>query len=190
MYICLYGASSTELDKIFYEKTEEFGRIIANRGHGLVFGGGATGLMGSAVKGISSCGGYSLGIAPTFFDQPGVLFQHCSEFIFTETMRERKQLMEDRADAFVMVPGGIGTYEEFFEMLTLKQLGRHNKPIAIFNINGYYDLLDSLLRHTVDQGFMKADCLELFGVFDDADELLDYLENMQKTPLKYQRTAY
>ncbi|MBR3705842.1 MAG: TIGR00730 family Rossman fold protein [Firmicutes bacterium] len=176
MNICMYGASSTELEKIYYQKAEDFGRSMAERGHGLVFGGGATGLMGAAVRGVMAAGGYSLGIAPTFFDKPGILYENCSEFIFTETMRERKQLMEDRADAFVMVPGGIGTYEEFFEILTLKQLGRHNKPIAVYNINGYYDLLEQMLRHTAAQGFMSESCLELFGIFDDAGALLDYLE--------------
>ena len=176
MKICMYGASSTELEQIYYEKADEFGRIMAERGHGLVFGGGATGLMGSTVRGVSSAGGYSLGIAPTFFRQPGILYDYCSEFIFTETMRERKQLMEDKADAFVMLPGGIGTYEEFFEILTLKQLGRHNKPIAIYNINGYYDLLAEMLKHTVAQGFMKDECLNLCGIFEDAGSLLDYLE--------------
>lgn len=176
MNICMYGASSTELEKIYYEKAEEFGQTMAARGHGLVFGGGATGLMGSAVRGVSSASGYSLGIAPTFFDQPGILYDGCSEFIFTETMRERKQLMEDRADAFVMLPGGIGTYEEFFEILTLKQLGRHSKPIAIYNINGYYDQLKQMMQHTVNQGFMSAECLKLYGVFDKPEALFEYLE--------------
>jgi len=176
MNICMYGASSTQLEKIYYEKAKEFGRIMAERGHGLVFGGGATGLMGAAVRGIMAAGGYSLGVAPTFFDKPGILYEDCSEFIFTQTMRERKQIMEDRADAFVMLPGGIGTYEEFFEIFTLKQLWQHSKPIAIYNINGYYDLFEQMLRHTVEQGFMKAECLELFGIFDNADDLLDYLE--------------
>lgn len=176
MNICMYGASSTELEKIYYEKAEDFGRIMAGRGHGLVFGGGATGLMGAAVQGVFAAGGYSLGIAPTFFDKPGILFENCSEFVFTETMRERKQLMEEKADAFVMMPGGIGTYEEFFEILTLKQLGRHSKPIAIYNINGYYDMLAEMLRHTVDKGFMKEECLNLYGIFEDAESLLDYLE--------------
>lgn len=183
MNICMYGASSTDLEKIYYEKAEDFGRAMAGRGHGLVFGGGAQGLMGSAVRGVAAGGGFSLGVAPTFFDKPGILYKDCSEFIFTETMRERKQIMEDRADAFVMVPGGIGTYEEFFEILTLKQLGQHNKPIAIYNINGYYDLLDQMLRHTVAQGFMKAECLGIYGVFKDADKLFDYLEAELASPV-------
>ena len=176
MKICIYGASSTKLDRIYYEKAEEFGRIMAVRGHGLVFGGGATGLMGSCVYGVDGAGGHSIGIAPEFFNQPGVLYKNCTEFIFTRTMRERKQLMEDHAGAFVMLPGGIGTYEEFFEILTLKQLGQHSKPIAVYNISGYYDLLEKMLQHTVDQGFMSSECLELYEVFDEPETLLDYLE--------------
>ena len=183
MNICMYGASSTDLEQIYYDAAGHLGRRIADRGHGLVFGGGAQGLMGAAVEGLSSCGGYSLGIAPRFFDKPGILYKNCSQFIFTDTMRERKQLMEERADAFVMAPGGIGTYEEFFEILTLKQLGQINKPIAVYNVNGYYDLLAQLLETTVIKGFMKASCLNIFGIFDDADKLLNYIERELESPL-------
>ena len=91
--------------------------------------------------------------------------------------------MENMSDAFVMVPGGIGTYEEFFEILTLKQLGQLNKPIAVFNVKGYYDLLNELLETTVSKGFMKASCLDIFGIFDDADEMLDYIERELESPL-------
>lgn len=90
MNICIYGASSAQLEQIYYDKTEELGKMMAKRGHGLVFGGGATGMMGSAARGVDVEGGYILGIAPRFFDKPGVLYQNCSEFIFTDTMRERK----------------------------------------------------------------------------------------------------
>lgn len=183
MNICMYGASSTDLEQIYYDAAEHLGRRIAARGHGLVFGGGAQGLMGAIARGQAAGGGYIVGIAPRFFDKPGILYKECSEFIFTETMRERKQLMESRSDAFIMTPGGIGTYEEFFEILTLKQLGQLNKPIAVFNVNGYYDLLRRLLEDTVSKGFMKASCLDIFGIFDDADELLDYIERELKSPL-------
>ena len=86
----------------------------------------------------------SLGIAPRFFDKPGVLYENCSEFIFTDTMRERKQLLEERSEATIVAPGGIGTYEEFFEILTLKSLGRIDRPIVIYNINGYYDRMKAV----------------------------------------------
>ena len=91
-------------------------------------------------------------------------------------MRERKQLMEDNSDAFIIVPGGIGTFEEFFEILTLKQLGRHNKPIAIFNINHYYDDIEAIIKKASDEGFLKDEHLDIFKISDNAEELLDYIE--------------
>ena len=183
MNLCLYGASSDQIAPAYLQAVEALGAKLAARGHGMVFGGGAQGLMGAAARGVSSQHGYILGVAPSFFNVDGVLYPHCSEFIYTETMRQRKQIMEDRADGFIMVPGGIGTYEEFFEMLTLKQLGRHSKPIAILNLNGYYDLLEQLLEQTIRQGFMKPACRNLYGVFSDADALLDYLEQAKDSPV-------
>ena len=183
MNLCLYGASSDQIAPAYLQAVEALGAKLAARGHGMVFGGGAQGLMGAAARGVSSQHGYILGVAPSFFNVDGVLYPHCSEFIYTETMRQRKQIMEDRADGFIMVPGGIGTYEEFFEMLTLKQLGRHSKPIAILNLNGYYDLLEQLLEQTIRQGFMKPACRNLYGVFSDADALLDYLEQANDAPV-------
>ena len=103
-------------------------------------------MMGAVARGMTEVGGEILGVAPGFFNVDGILYEKCTEFIYTETMRQRKQIMEDRADAFVMTAGGIGTFEEFFEILTLKQLGRHNKPIAILNTNGYYDAMEQILH--------------------------------------------
>ena len=183
MNICVYGASSNDIRRDYIETVERLGREMARRGHGLVFGGGAQGLMGAAVRGVRQGGGKSVGVAPTFFQVDGVLYDGCTEFIPTETMRERKQIMEDRSDAFVMTPGGIGTFEEFFEILTLKQLGRHNKPIAVLNLDGYFDNLLRMLRTAVDGGFMTAACLDLFGVFSAPEPLLNYLERYDEEAL-------
>ena len=183
MKICVYAASSDQINPAYIAAVEELGQTLARRGHGLVFGGGAQGLMGAVARGVSAAGGEILGVAPSFFNVDGVLYPHCTEFIYTETMRQRKQIMEDRSDAFLMLPGGIGTYEEFFEMLTLKQLGRHSKPIAVCNMGGYYDLLQQLLEQTILQGFMKPACRNLYGVFSDADALLDYLEQANDAPV-------
>ncbi len=177
MNICLYGASSTELEKSFIALTEDLGEKIGSKGHTLVYGGGANGLMGAAARGVRKGGGEVIGIAPSFFQVDGVLFEDCSEFIYTDTMRQRKQIMEEKADAFVVVPGGIGTFDEFFEILTLKQLGQHKKPIAIFNINGYYDSLAEMLDNAVKYKFMTEESRKLAPVFDNAEELLRYLEN-------------
>ena len=107
----------------------------------------------------------------------GRIFQDCTELIRTDTMRERKHIMEERADAFVIVPGGIGTFEEFFEVFTLKQLERHNKAIAILNVNGYYNAMIDMLEVAVKEKFLRAGCKLLYKVFDDVDETLDYIES-------------
>lgn len=177
MNICLYGASSNEIDKSYIEKTEVLGKAIGKRGHSLVFGGGARGLMGAAARGVFSQKGRIIGIAPSFFNVDGVIYENCDEFIYTETMRERKQILEEKSDAFVAVPGGIGTFDELFEILTLRQLGQHNKPIAIYNINGYFDNLLKMLDTSVQQGFLTKSARELIPSFSDAEELISYFEN-------------
>ena len=177
MNICLYGASSNTIDEKYIKQTEAFGETLAQRGHTLVYGAGAGGLMGAAARCVHKKGGEIIGVAPSFFNVDGILFENCTEMIYTETMRERKQIMEQKADAFVMVPGGIGTFDEFFEILTLKQLGRHNKPIAIFNQNGYYDSITALLDNAIKEGFMTEKNRELLGVFESGEELLSYFEN-------------
>ena len=180
MNICVYGASSKAIDEKYIEAVEKLGEEMAARGHVLVFGGGTAGLMGAAVRGLQRKGGKSLGVAPKFFDEPGILHQTCDEFIFTDTMRQRKQIMEDRSDAFIMTPGGIGTFEEFFEILTLKQLGRHSKPIAVFNAYGYYDQLEAMIKKAFSEGFMRKGSENLYKSFDDPCHLLNYLENQSK----------
>lgn len=182
MNICLYGASSSAIAKAYVNPTEELGAKIAERGHTLIYGGGAAGLMGAAARGAYSRGGEIIGVVPSFLNVDGILFDNCTELIFTETMRERKALMEQKSDAFIMTPGGVGTFDEFFEILTLKQLGRHSKPIAVFNVNGYFDSLIAQLENAVHKQFMNPEIFELFISTDRADRLLDYLENSVSSP--------
>lgn len=176
MKICVYGASSHKLDDSFILAGEQLGKAMADRGHSLVFGAGGNGLMGAVARGVHAGGGESIGVVPTFFNVDGMLFDHCTQLIRTETMRERKQIMEDNGDAFIMTPGGIGTFEEFFEVLTLKQLGRHGKPIAILNTNGYYNTMLKMMEESMALHFMKDTCKALYGVFETVDEVLTYIE--------------
>ena len=177
MNICVYGSSSNIIDPQYLEKSYDLAKNMAKRGHALVFGGGTNGVMGATARGATQNGGIVIGIAPSFFTVDGVLYDKCTEFIYTETMRERKAILEQRSDAFIIAPGGIGTFDEFFEILTLKQLEKHNKPIAIYNVNGYYDELLVFLQKVTDERFMKDKSLQLFKSFSDEDELLDYIEN-------------
>lgn len=181
MRICVYGASSNTIDPKYIETVEQLGRNLARRGHSLVFGAGRHGLMGAVARGVKAGGGQILGVVPKFFGEMDVeiLYPDCDELIQPDTMRERKKIMEDNADAFVMVPGGIGTFEEFFEILTARQLCLHNKPIAIYNVSGYYDQLDRTIRVAMEQGFVQPDVLDLYCLTDDAEELLRYLESDQ-----------
>ena len=180
MNICVYGAASDEIADVFKNAGETLGEKLAHRGHNLIFGGGASGMMGAVARGADRGGGHIVSIAPSFFDIDGILYPQCSEYIFTETMRERKKLLEDRSDGFIISPGGIGTFDEFFEILTLRQLGRHAKPMAILNTDGYYDDLLAMMRHTADLNFMDSRNFELFYVSSDVDAVLDYLENPPK----------
>jgi uncharacterized protein (TIGR00730 family) len=172
MNICIFGASSDRIDPKYYEAAEDLGALMARDGHRLVFGGGKEGLMGACARGLLRAGGHALGIAPRFFDEPGILLKEECDFLFTETMSERKRLMEDQADAFIVLPGGIGTYEEFFETLTLKQLGRHAKPMALLNTLGYYNSLVQTLETAVRGGFLSKNCLSLFALCDTPEEAL------------------
>lgn len=186
MNICVYGASSRRISKSFIEKVETLGEEIAKRGHGLVFGGGAGGSMGAAARGAVKGGAKKiLGISPKFFNTDGVLFDKCTEIIFTETMRERKMLLEDNSDAFIIAPGGIGTFDEFFEIITLKQLGRHNKPIIIFNIEGYYDPLLELLNNAIKNKMMWETTLSLIYPTDNINDIFNYLSSYDYNKVLY-----
>ena len=158
------------------EEARALGAELARRGHAVVFGGGTSGLMGAAARGANAEGGELIGVAPRFFDQPGILYEGCTQMLFTETMSERKKTMEDLADAFAVLPGGIGTFEEFFEALTLKQLGRHAKAMAVLNTNGYYDAMEAMLERAVREEFLTPDGKALYAVFTDAKALADYVE--------------
>lgn len=178
MKVCIFGAASAHIDDIYIKKVEDLAEKLAKRGHSLVFGAGATGLMGAAARGFKAGKGYIHGVIPEFFREEGVevIFTDCDKMTYTETMSERKRIMEDDCDAFIITPGGIGTFEEFFEVLTLKQLGRHNKAIAIFNIQNYYDGLEAFMKQVYERKFINFKCYEMYTYFNAAEEIIDYLE--------------
>lgn len=179
MRICVFGAASYEIDDSYIKAVENLGEIMAKRGHELVFGAGGNGVMGAIARGVKNAGGKVYGVIPTFFRDETIeaIFDNCDQLIFTETMAQRKTKMEDLADAFIIAPGGIGTFEEFFEVLTLKQLGRHTKPIAIFDIDGYYNKLNEFLDYCIKEKFIKNNCKQLYGFQKDPLKVIEYLEN-------------
>lgn len=178
MKICIFGAASAQIDRCYVEAVEGLAEKMAKRGHSLVFGAGGSGLMGAAARGTKRGGGYIHGVIPKFFREERLesIYDQCDELTFTDTMAERKTTMEDDCDAFIIVPGGIGTLEEFYEVITLKQLGRHHKAIAFYNLNGYYDTLEKFMHEMSEKKFMAAACHEMYRIFTDAEELFAYLE--------------
>ena len=174
--VCVYCGSSPGTDPAFVKTARDFGKVLAENGVRLVYGGGSIGLMGALASSVIEHGGTATGIIPEFLtakERPKRLAQ---EQIVTRDMHERKRTMFDRADAFVALPGGLGTLEELVEQMTWAQLGRHKKPILIANINGFWDPLVSLIDHMrglglVPTGSRGADLL----VADTIDEILPKL---------------
>ncbi len=175
MRICIFGASGRDLDERYYAEAEALGELIGRNGDSIVFGGGAGGLMGACARGVHRAGGGIVGIAPRFFDEPGILYDKCSRMIFTETMRERKQAMQDNSDACIVLPGGIGTLEEFFEILTLKQLGRDGRAIVLLNTLGAHNAMISMLKQLAERRFMSKNCLTLYSVAETPRQALEQL---------------
>ena len=182
MKICLFGAASELIDEHYMTSVEALGEAMARRGHSMIFGAGGTGLMGAAARGIKRGGGKAIGVIPDFFRNEAVevIFDGCDDIIYTDSMHERKRVMEEEADAFIITPGGIGTFEEFFEVLTLKQLGRHKKPIAIYNLNGYFNGLFNLLEGAINGHFLNTECRSLYIFSENTDEIFDYIEQKEQ----------
>ena len=176
MNITLYGAASDRIDRAYVEGVEELGRAIAKRGHTMVFGAGSTGLMGAAARGVSAGHGQIIGVTPHFMHTLEPVSDLCTELIATETMAERKTIMEEKADAFVIVPGGIGTFDEFFQILTLKVLGRHNKPIILYNIKGFWDNMISVIGTDLIKGFIDPKAASCFAICETPESVFHEIE--------------
>ncbi len=181
MNICVYGASSNTIDNVFIAQGEALGRLLAENGHTLVFGGGNNGMMGAVARGAKEKSGKVIGIAPKFFDADGVLFKACDEFIYPETMRERKGLLDEMADGFIVTAGGVGTFDEFFEIFTLKQLGRHNKPIVVLNTDGYFNSLKELLENAINRSFMTRTNLGICHFTKTPEAAIKYISEYTAT---------
>ncbi len=178
--ICVFGAGSRNADPVYYEEARALGRLIAQNGYGLVFGGGNSGLMGQVARGAQEARASAIiGIAPEFMNCKGVLYEQCTELILTQTMHERKQAMEAMADAFVVLPGGVGTFEEFFEVLTFKTLGLHKKPIVLMNTNGFYDTAVQMVKEASAKMFIPGECLGALEVVAGPRQVIAFLDTYE-----------
>jgi hypothetical protein len=177
--ICVYCGSRPGNDPAIEQAAQEFGAALAQRGWQLVYGGGNVGLMGALARSALGYGGNVVGIIPQgLLDREQGLVE-ASELIVTDTLRQRKALMDEYAHAFVALPGGFGTFEETIETLTLRQLGYHDKPIIIINLGGYYDPLIALFDHAVVQGYVSAGHTHLYDAVSSVAEAVALLEKMQ-----------
>jgi uncharacterized protein (TIGR00730 family) len=182
MRICVFLGSSAGASPVYGEAARAFGALLARRRIGLVYGGGSIGLMGLVADGASAAGGEVIGVIPEALrarehDHGGISALHV-----VSTMHERKALMAELSDGFVALPGGIGTFEELFEVWTWAQLGYHAKPCALLNVNGFYDAMRSFIDHVVDQGFLKTAHRDMLMVHDDPDTLLEALMDYVPQP--------
>ena len=184
MRVCVFGAASDFIDQKYLDSGYELGKALAEAGMDLVFGGGAGGMMGAVARGIRVGGGHIISVVPEFFrnDTIEALYKEFDKIYYTRDMADRKWKMEDLADGFIITPGGIGTYEEFFEVLDLKQLEVHRKPIAVYNVNGYYNELEALLTKGCDQFFMRENYKTLYRMFnyEEYDEMFEYLKTIEE----------
>ena len=174
--ICVYCSSSDELDAKYYREAERFGRQLVAHGWGLVYGGGNRGVMGIVGRTVKAAGGHVVGIIPEFMKTRELALDDADELIAVTTMRERKQQMEKRADGFVTLPGGIGTLEEFTEMLALRYLNRVHKPMVLVNQDGFYDDLLRFFERMTREHFKSAGLHDLFSTVNSVDEIWPYLE--------------
>ncbi|WP_428228531.1 TIGR00730 family Rossman fold protein [Flavobacterium sp.] len=175
--ITVFCGSSFGTDEIYKEQATLLGQTLAKQNIELVYGGANVGLMGAVADGVLNEGGKAIGILPNFLRSKEIAHLGLTELILVESMHERKTKMNDLCDGVIALPGGFGTLEELFEMLTWAQLGLHKKPIAILNINGFYDSLIELTKVMVDKGLLKEANQQMLLVSDTIDDLLEQMKN-------------
>jgi len=179
--ICVFCSSSDSIDEIYFKTAIDLGSQISDLNLDLVYGGGGIGLMGAVARSVHKNGGRVVGVLPEFLREKDENFEYveADELIIAETMRIRKAIMDERADAFIALPGGIGTLEEAIEIMSMKQLGLTDKPLVFINTNNYYDGLISCLQDMVSLRFVKSSTLGLFSVCPDPSSALESILSYQ-----------
>lgn len=180
--ICVYSSSSGDIDPAYFTVATRLGEAIVRRQDTLLFGGGMTGLMGATATAVHRCGGQVIGVIPRALNRPGIVYATCDELIVTAGLRERKAVMDERSDAFVALPGGYGTLEEILEIITLKQLGYHRKPVVIVNAYGFYDPLLEQFDRITQARFARPDSLDLYHVAGTAGDIFGYIDANRVQP--------
>jgi uncharacterized protein (TIGR00730 family) len=179
MNVCVYCGASGSVDQVYKDAAAELGTTIGENGYGLVYGGGRLGLMGIVADHVIKAGGKATGFIPEHLDEREGAHSGLNELHIVDNMHTRKMRMSDMADVFVIAPGGYGTLDEFFEILTWRQLNLHQKPIVILNINNYWGSLIKLLHSVIDQGFAKQEHRQYVTVLDRVDLVADVVKRAE-----------
>ncbi|MEO0672999.1 MAG: TIGR00730 family Rossman fold protein [Pseudomonadota bacterium] len=174
--ICVYCGSGNGKSPAYRQAAEVLGAAIANAGYGLVYGGGSLGLMGTVAKSALDAGGYVTGIIPAFLSDREMMLKDVDDLVVTEDMHQRKMLMFEKSDAFIALPGGIGTLEELVEQLTWSQLGQHTKPVVVANITGYWNPFLNLLEEMRREEFIRKKLQVEFAIAETAEEIVPKVE--------------
>jgi uncharacterized protein (TIGR00730 family) len=177
--ITVFCGSSSGTEEIYTSQAILLGQTLAKQNIELIYGGANVGLMGAVADGVLNAGGKAIGVLPNFLRSKEIAHKQLTELILVDTMHERKTKMNDLCDGVIALPGGFGTLDELFEMLTWGQLGLHKKPIAILNIDGYYDALIVFVQTMTDKGLLKEVNQQMLLVSDSIDELLEKMENYE-----------
>ena len=175
--LCVFTGAATGSDPRFAEAAHQLGQILGSRNLGLVYGGGKSGLMGKIADAVIASDGHATGIIPKFLDNVEIAHRGLNDLHVIDTMHERKNMMYDLADGFIIMPGGLGTLDETMEIITWRQLGLHRKPIIIANLYGYWDHMLLLFQNIIDEGFMHHGHTGHFEHVRDMDELADRLDS-------------
>lgn len=176
--ITVYCSSAKSVPAVYFDAAAELGRAIAGEGWTLVYGGNAVGCMGALADGARAAGGRVVGVTPQLLVDHGIADRQCDELILTATMRERKALLEQRGDAFVALPGGLGTFEEVFEILVGRTLGYHQKPVVLLNVAGYYAPLLAMIEHGIEHRFIRPVAREAYVVAGSVEEAIRCLRKI------------
>ncbi|MGB0232363.1 MAG: TIGR00730 family Rossman fold protein [Candidatus Puniceispirillaceae bacterium] len=174
--LCVFTGAATGSDPRFADAAHQLGQILASRNLGLVYGGGKSGLMGKIADAVIAADGHATGIIPKFLDNVEIAHRGLNDLHVIDTMHERKNMMYEIADGFIIMPGGLGTLDETMEIITWRQLGLHRKPIIIANLHGYWDHMLLLFQNIIDEGFMHHGHTGHFEHVDDMDALADKLD--------------
>jgi uncharacterized protein (TIGR00730 family) len=175
--VAVYCSARESVDRVFFDTAERLGAAIARKGWDLIYGGNDLGLMGALANAARAAGGKVIGVTPRLFVAQGVADHKCDELIVTDTMRQRKEMVEQRGDAFIALPGGFGTLEEFFEIVVGRVLGFHEKPIVLLNVADFYGPMLTMIEHAIEHRFVSAGARDVFHVEHSVELAIDRIEN-------------